>query len=125
MAFYATPPERGIVGPGISRVTYGGFLLSYPPGRLADVWTDGDYRFAESKSEVLLAAALDYSRERIVVHAAAKPPRPLFHQLAARLGRRILHLPLGTVSPQTVRRIRVMHVLSGHDKRAIAADYIW
>jgi len=125
MAFYATAPDRGIVGPGICRVTYGGFFLSYPPGRLADVWTDGDYRFAESKPEVLLAAALDYAQERIVVHAAPRPPRALFHQIAARLNRRILHLPLGTLSPTTLKRVRVMHVLSGHDKRQIAGDYVW
>jgi hypothetical protein len=125
MAFYATEPDRGIVGPGICRVTYGGFFLSYPPGRLADVWTDPDYRFATSKPEILLAAALDYAQERIVVHAARRPPRSLFHQIAARLGRKILHLPLGTISPATLRRIRVMHVLSGHDKRKIAGDYVW
>ena len=100
MAFYATAPERAIVGPGICRVTYGGFLLSYPPGRLGDVWSDADYRFAESKPEVLLLAALDYSRERIVVHAAPKPPRAVFHQIAARLDRKILHLPIGTLSPR-------------------------
>ena len=125
MAFYATPPERAVVGPGICRVTYGGFLLSYPPGRLGDVWSDADYRFAESKPEVLLLAALDYSRERVVVHAAPKPPRAIFHQIAARLDRKILHLPLGTLSPATLRRIRVMHVLSGHAKREIAKDYVW
>jgi hypothetical protein len=125
MAFYATAPERAVVGPGICRVTYGGFLLSYPPGRLADVWTDSDYRFAETKSERLLLAALDYSRERVVVHAAPKPPRALFHQLAARLDRKILHLPIGTLSPATIRKIRVMHVLSGRAKREIAKDYVW
>ena len=125
MAFYATTPEQGIVGPGICRVTYGGFLLSYPPGRLSDVWSDADYRFAESKPETLLLAALDYSRERIVVHAAAKPPRPIFREIAARLDRKILHLPLGTLSRDTLRRIRVMHILAGHDKRQNAKDYVW
>jgi len=125
MAFYATAPERAVVGPGICRVTYGGFLLSFPPGRLANVWSDADYRFAECKSEVLLLAALDYSTERVVVHAAPKPPRAIFHQIAARLDRKILHLPLGTLSPATLREIRVMHVLSGHDKRGIAKDYVW
>jgi hypothetical protein len=125
MAFYATAPERAVVGPGICRVTYGGFLLSFPPGRLADVWTDADYRFAECKSEVLLLAALDYSRERVVVHAAQKPPRAIFHQIAARLDRKILHVPIGTLSPTTIRKIRVMHVLSGHAKREIAKDYVW
>jgi hypothetical protein len=125
MAFYATSPERAVVGPGICRVTYGGFLLSYPPGRLGDVWNDADYRFAETKAEVLLLAALDYSRERLIVHAAPRPPRAIFHQIAARLDRRVLHLPIGTLSPQTVRKIRVMHVLSGHAKREIAKDYVW
>jgi hypothetical protein len=125
MAFYATAPERAIVGPGVCRVTYGGFLLSYPPGRLGDVWNDPDYREAESKPEVLLLAALDYSRERIVVHAAPQPPRAIFHQIAARIDKKILHLPLGTLSPTTLRKIRVMHVLSGHATREIAKDYVW
>jgi hypothetical protein len=125
MAFYATAPERAVVGPGICRVSYGGFLLSFPPGRLADVWTDPEYRFAESKAEVLLLAALDYSRERVVVFSGPKPPRSIFHQIAARLDRKLLYLPLGTLSPATLRRIRVMHVLSGHAKRDIAKDYVW
>ena len=125
MAFYATSPERAIVGPGICRVTYGGFLLSYPPGRLGDVWGDGDYRFAETKAEVLLLAALDYSRERVVIHVAPKPPRAVFHDIAARLERKILHLPIGTVSPATLKKIRVMHVLSGREKREIAKEYLW
>jgi len=125
MAFYATAPERAVVGPGICRVTYGGFLLSYPPGRLGDVWSDGDYRFAETKAEVLLLAALDYSRERIVIHVGPRPPRPVFRELATRLDRKILHLPIGTLSPATLRKIRVMHVLSGHSKRKIAKDYLW
>jgi hypothetical protein len=125
MAFYATAPERAIVGPGVCRVTYGGFLLSYPPGRLGDVWNDPDYREAESKPEVLLLAALDYSQERIVVHAATQPPRAIFHQIAARIDKKILHLPLGTLSPTTLRKIRVMHVLSGRATREIAKDYVW
>ena len=78
MAFYSTRPEHGIVGPGICRCEYGGFLMSYPPRRLVDVWADPDYRLAESKAERLLLAALDYSQDRVVVHVAARPPRSLF-----------------------------------------------
>jgi hypothetical protein len=125
MAFYCTDPAQGIAGPGICRVTYGGFLLSYPPGRLLDVWSDPDYRMAESKPEVLLLAALDYARERVVVHVASRPPRSILYQLAERLGRKILHIPIGTLSPSTIRKIRVMHVLSGHDRREVAKEYIW
>jgi hypothetical protein len=125
MAFFCTEPEQGIVGPGICRVTYGGFLLSYPPRRMADVWTDPDYRMAQNKAEVLLLAALDYSEEQVVVHVAPRPPRSILYQLAARLGLKIVHLPIGTISPATRKRVRVMHILSGYEKREVAADYIW
>jgi len=125
MAFYCTEPTDGIVGPGICRVTYGGFVLAHPPRRMADIWTDADYVMAESRAEVLLLAALDYCSGNIVVHLSAKPPRSILHQLAGRLGLKILHVPIGTISPGTVKKIRVMHILSGHEKRALARDYIW
>jgi hypothetical protein len=125
MAFYATPPSDNIVGPGICRCEYGGFILSYPPRRMNDVWTDRDYSFARGKAEVLLLAALDYSPETHVVYAAARPPRSYFRQIASRLGKKIIHIPLGSLSPVTLKHLRVFHVLFGHDKREIAKDYIW
>ena len=125
MAFYATPPDGNIVGPGICRCEYGGFLLSYPPRRMLDVWSDGDYSFVRGKSEVLLLAALDYSPEKHVVYVAARPPRSYFRQIAARLGKKIVYIPLGSLSPVKLKRLRVFHILSGHDKRPIAGDYVW
>ena len=125
MAFYGTVPTDNIVGPGISRCEYGGFMLSYPPRRMQDVWQDSDYRFVRSKAEALLVAALDYSREKHVVYVAARPPRSFLKQLAARLGKSIVHIPLGSLSPVKLKKIRVFHVLFGHNKREIARDYIW
>ena len=40
MALYATPPGEELIGPGISRCEYGGFLLSYPPRRMFDIWSN-------------------------------------------------------------------------------------
>jgi len=125
MALYATDPTQQIVGPGIMRATYGGFMLSYPPGRLFDVWRDPDYRHARSKSEVLVMAAVDYSREKLVVHLSPAPPGERMKTYAAHQGKRIVHIPLGSVSPITIRKIRVVHVLAGHDKREIAKGYVW
>jgi len=125
MAFYATDPAENIVGPGICRCEYGGFMLSYPPRRVMDVWQDPDYRLAASRSEVLLMAALDYSIERHVVYVAARPPRSIFKQMAARRDRKIVYIPLGSLSPHKLRQLRILHILSGKDKRAIAKDYIW
>ena len=50
MAFYSTFPFDNLVGPGIGRAEYGGFLMTLPPRRLFDVWSDTDYDFAESKA---------------------------------------------------------------------------
>lgn len=125
MAFYATDPTENIVGPGICRCEYGGFILSYPPRRMMDVWHDPDFQEAKSRSEVLLMAALDYSIEKHVVYVAAKPPRSIFKQIGARRDRKIIYIPLGSLSPQKLKQLRIMHILSGKDKREIAKDYIW
>jgi hypothetical protein len=125
MAFYSTNPYDQLVGPGITRAEYGGFLLSYPPRRMMDVWHDPDYLFAESKPETLLLAALDYTLERFVVYVAAKPPRSVFKTVASRLGRKIIYIPIGQLSPVSLKKIRAVHILDGHDKRPIAKDYIW
>ncbi len=125
MAFYSTNPADQVVGPGVMRATYGGFVLTQPRGRLSDVWSDPDYRWARGKAEVLLMAAIDYSLEKIVVHLAPKPPAEPMHRYATSQGKQILHLPLSSLSPVTLKKIRVMHILAGHDKLEIAKDYIW
>jgi len=125
MAFYSTYPFDHIVGPGIGRGEYGGFLMSLPARRMFDVWQDPDYDFAENKPERLLLAGLDYSLQRLVVYVAARPPRSVFRNIAARFGRTIVYIPIGQLSPVTMKKIRVVHVLDGYDKREIAKDYIW
>jgi hypothetical protein len=125
MAFYSTFPFDNLVGPGIGRGEYGGFLMSLPARRMFDVWQDPDYDFAESKSERLLLAGLDYSLERFVVYVAAKPPRSVFRSIAARSGRTIIYIPIGQLSPVALKKIRVVHVLDGYDKRKAAKEYIW
>jgi hypothetical protein len=125
MAFYSTFPFEHLVGPGIGRAEYGGFLMSLPPRRMYDVWQDSDYEFAETKPERLLLAALDYSIHRFVVYVAAKPPRSIFKTIAGRLGRTIIYIPLGQLSPVSLKKIRAVHVLDGYDKREKAKDYLW
>jgi len=125
MAFYSTFPFDHLVGPGIGRAEYGGFLMTLPPRRMYDVWQDPDYQFAESKSERLLLAGLDYSIERHVVYVAARPPRSIFKTIAGRMGRTIIYIPIGQLSPLSLKKIRVVHVLDGYDKREIAKDYLW
>ena len=92
MAFYATDPAAQVVGPGILRATYGGFLLTHPPGRLWDPWRDPDYAFAREKAEPpprrrhrLLARTADR-------HVAREAPPSRLTRYAARQ-KRVVYLP--------------------------------
>ena len=124
MAFYSTLAGEHLAGPGISRCEYGGFVMSFPPQRLFDVWNDPYYEAARSKGERLLLAGLDYSQERMVLYVAARPPRTWFHGLAGRMGKQLVYLPLGQLNPGTLRKIRFFHVLDGHQVREYADEYI-
>lgn len=125
MAFYSTPPFDHMVGPGIGRAEYGGFLMSLPARRMYDVWGDRDYNFAETKAERLLLAGLDYSLERNILYVAAKPPRSVFRTIAGQMGRQIIYIPIGQLSATTLKKVRVVHVLDGYARRESAKDFIW
>jgi hypothetical protein len=125
MAFYSTHPFDHIVGPGVGRAEYGGLLMTLPPRRLFDVWRDPDYDAAQTKAERLLMAALDYSVDKYVVYVAARPPRSMFRSLAARVNRKIVYIPLGQLSPSKLKKLRVVHVLDGYERRKDAKEYIW
>jgi hypothetical protein len=125
MAFYSTEPFAKLVGPGIGRAEYGGYLMTLPSRRLWDVWNDPDYDFAETKAERLLMAALDYSTSRYVVYVGPRPPRTIFRSIATQLRRQIVYIPIGQLSPARIKKLRVVHVLDGYERRAVAKEFIW
>ncbi len=124
MAFYSTPAGEVMDGPGISRCQYGGFMLTYPPLRVYDIWKDPFFHVARNKPERLLMSAIDYSVEKHVVYVAATPPSGWCQSMASRLGKKIIYLPIGIFSPITLKKIRQFHVLDGHHVRKYAKHYI-
>jgi hypothetical protein len=124
MAFYATPAGQNVVGPGISRSQYGGFMLTYPPMRLYDIWQDSFFDVARTKPERLLLAAIDYCEESQIAYIAANPPRSWSHTVADRYRKKIIYLPLGMFSPVFLKKIRSFHVLDGHHVREYANQFI-
>jgi hypothetical protein len=124
MALYSTNPEKNMVGPGVFRCIYGGFLMTYPPKRMYSVWEDPGYSLAKNKPEHLLMAAVEYSLEKNIVYVSASPPSSRIVKAAKRLERKIIYFPLGGFSQSTLNKIRVFHVLSDNRKRKIAKDYI-
>lgn len=124
MSFYSTPAGEVMEGPGISRCQYGGFMLTYPPLRVYDIWKDPFFDAARNKPERLLMSAIDYSQEKHVVYMSATPPSGWCQGMAARLGKKIIYLPIGIFSPVTLKKIRQFHVLEGHHVRKYARHYL-
>ena len=125
MAFYATSMSDDVIGPGIARCEYGGFLLSFPARRMYDIWADPDYEEFEAKHEVLLAAAIDYSVRPVIVYAGINPPSARLKAHANRQGKRILYIPLTQFSQKVIQGLQTFHILDGQDKRKIADEYIY
>jgi hypothetical protein len=45
--------------------------------------------------------------------------------MAARLNRSIIYLPIGALSSEKLKRLRVVHILDSHARRNDAKDFIW
>ncbi len=126
MAFYSTPPLEHVVGPGIFRAEYGGLMMLTPPMQLYDVWRIDEYRqLTDSPGEILTLAALDYAKRRNVLHVAAKPPSARMQAAAKRLGRRLIHVPLGRLDPERLKKLRTVHILDGRARRKEVRKYVW
>ncbi len=99
--------------------------MAYPPRRMMDVWSDTDYFECRTKSGVLLMAAIDYAVKPVIVYVASNPPRTALKSFAKRFGKKVIYIPIGQLSPITLNKLRVFHVLDGHDKRDIADEFIY
>ena len=90
-----------------------------------DVWADPDYTDCRSKAEVLLMAAIDYAVQPVITYVASKPPRSALKAMLADSEKKIVYLPIGQLSPITLNKLRVFHVLDSRDRRNIAGEYIF
>ncbi len=124
LSFYATDYRRQLIGPGIGRAVYGGQLFLYPPRLIKDVWQDPAFDLARDEAERLVFAGLLHSRDGCIAYTAASPPTTRMKAYAARLGRKILFLPLSSFSRSTLQKLRTFHVLNGKPVRGYARQYI-
>lgn len=124
LSLFATDYRATLVGPGIGQATYGGCLFLFPPRPLPEIWEDRRFDFTLTLEERLIAAACLHSRERHVVLVSPCALKARWRTIARRYGRKLIHLPLGRFSQETVERLRRVHVLNGHHVRSYAAEFI-
>lgn len=124
LALFATDFRREMVGPGIGLATYGGALFLFPPRSVPDIWTNKRFDFTDTLEERLLAAACYHAEERHIALLSYAPPGAGWRRLARRFGKKLVHVPLGRFSQETVQQLRMFHVLNGRQVRGYAAHFI-
>jgi hypothetical protein len=124
LTFYATDPFEEMIGPGIARSRYGGLSLLFPPRPVPNAFEITEHMPLKKLSHRLCYGALLFSRERIVAYAAAKKPGIVVTQIARKLKKHIIWIPLVNFSSETLRRLRLFHVLNGKTVRSWASRYI-
>ena len=124
LSLFATDFNEEVIGPGIAVAQYGGCMFLFPPRPVPDIFQDTQFDFADTLEERLLAAALNYSREKHVALLSHKPPGAGWRRLAKRYYRKLVHVPLGRFGASTIEKLRTFHVLNGQEVRSYASDFI-
>ncbi len=124
LCFYATNHCDDIIGPGISRAFYGGALFIFPPITIEDIWKSSIYDFTQNPIERLVAAAATYSRSKFIAYIGSDRPDLSCRNIARRLQKHLIFLPLSGFSTYTLRKLRKFHVLQGREIRSYAQKYI-
>jgi len=124
LSLFATDFRQQMVGPGIGLSTYGGAMFLFPPRPVVDIWRDPQFDFTDTLEERLVAAGCQHSTEKHIALLSDAPPGAGFRRLARRYNTKLVHIPLGRFSRDTVQQLRLFHVLNGQQVRSYAAHFI-
>ena len=124
LALFATDFGREMVGPGIGAASYGGAMFLFPPRPIPEVWSNPQFDFTDTMEERLLAAACVYSGCRHIAVLSESAPGPGWRRLAKKHSKKLIHVPLGRFSQETIQQLRIVHVLNGKQVRSYAAHFI-
>jgi hypothetical protein len=124
LTFYSTDPFENMIGPGIARSYYGGLSLLFPPRPVPNVFEMDFSRSPMSLSERLTYGALLFSKERRVGFVSSQKPSTALCKIAAHFKKRLVWIPMSSFSSETLKKLRMFHVLNGKDVRSWAARFI-
>ncbi len=124
LAFYATPFQTEMLGPGVAVSTYGGALFLFPPRKIEDVWEDERLDLADTLEQRLVAAACLHSESKHIALLSWSAPGIALKKIAKLFKKALVHVPLGHFSDSVVQQLRTFHVLNGKHVRSYAAHFI-
>ncbi len=124
LSFFATPFSQEVIGPGIAMATYGGSMFLFPPRSIPDIWRDPRFDFADTLEERLLAGACFHSQQPQIALLSAMPPGAGWRRMAKKYHKKLVHVPMGQFSQETIQQLRMFHVLNGRQVRSYAEHFI-
>jgi hypothetical protein len=124
LSLFATDYHQEMVGPGIGLAQYGGAVFLFPPRPVSDIFRDPQFDFVDTLEERLIAGGCAYAKERHVAILSHAPPGAGWRRLAKQYGKKLVHVPMGRFSQQTIQQLRMVHVLNGQEIRSFASHFI-
>ena len=124
LAFFATNPFNKMIGPGIAQAEYGGLSLLYPPRPIRDIFQSTQATQCHNLTEQLVLGSLLNSKEEVVAYVSYEKPGLRLKQLAHRFKKKLLWISLSSFSQETLRKLRIVHILNGKKVRSWASRFI-
>lgn len=124
LTFYGTDPFSNLIGPGVGKCVYGGLSLLFPPRNIPCAFQLTKNLGFSKLSHRLLFGALLHSKEKYIAYVSAKKPDLKAKSMAAQRHKKLIWVPLSSFSSETMRKLRVFHVLNGHHVRSWATKFI-
>lgn len=125
LSFYSTDPQADLIGPGIGRGRYGGFSLVFPPVHFPDIFQTPIPMPADLRlHERLVYGTLMFAQQPLVAYVATQAPGLRLQNLAKKLGKTLIHVPLQTLGSDGQEKLRTFHMLNGKEIRSIARRFI-
>ena len=124
LAFFATPFQKEMLGPGVAVSNYGGAMFLFPPRHIADIWEDELLDFTDTLEQRLVAAACLHSQAKHIALLSWSAPGLALKKIAKLFKKSLVHVPLSHFSDSVVQQLRTFHVLNGQHVRSYAAHFI-
>lgn len=124
LSFYATDPFENMIGPGVTRCFYGGLALLYPPRSIPNVFEVSEDLHLPNLASRLTYGAMLFSGEKNVAYVSSQKPSSEMKNLASKLRKHLIWIPLSSFSNETLRKLRRFHILNGKDVRSWASRFV-
>lgn len=124
LSFYATDPFENMIGPGIAKCYYGGLSLLFPPRAIPNIFEITEQLNLPDLATRLIYGAMLFSNEKNIAYVSSKKPSIDLKNIARKLKKHLIWLPLSTFSNETLRKLRRFHILNGKNVRSWANRFI-